>query len=285
MKTASSSNSFSEIPRILYIVLQLFTLGVFIFLFLITYLTFDPYNFAERILILKKWSLYLGSAGILAIFIYLLFIKEDAQLAGWDAHRKNSKYGFGTSGYLLFIFSLIFVAIGSIWEVELKYFYLITFLLALNSLFQLAKAYTFSSTRPAWIHPTTFGNIIHGASGFGLGVCLLIFQASDLQITLIWLLIIVLIMEGLIIWSRFSFLSRASVATRQTASMMLGSHLTLFGVRFIFGLIMPLVYLLWILFVHDLPIQPAALMVIVGELSEKILFFITSVPQTDSMTM
>ena len=62
--------------------------------------------------------------------------------------------------------------------------------------------------------------------------------------------------------------------------MLLGSHIALFGVRFIFGLIMPLVYIVWVLFISNLSLLPIILMIFVGELSERILFFITAIDQT-----
>ena len=63
--------------------------------------------------------------------------------------------------------------------------------------------------------------------------------------------------------------------------MMLGSHIALFAVRFILGLVMPLVYLIWVMFISNLSLLPIMLMIFVGELSERILFFITIVEQSD----
>jgi hypothetical protein len=109
------------------------------------------------------------------------------------------------------------------------------------------------------------------------------FKDPKLLDMLLTTLLIVLILESLTIWGRFRFLSKSNTLTQKTVRMLLGSHFALFGVRFIFGLIMPIVYLFWILFISpNIAFHPIILMVGVGELSERVLFFITSEALSDS---
>jgi hypothetical protein len=179
--------------------------------------------------------------------------------------------------------ALLVILIVKYLEIDLNLVSFLVFLGAVTYLFHLAQYYTFSLNRPSWQHPTTAGAIIEGSAILGLSIALWRFKDANLQNMLLFTLLIILILEGLTLWARFRFLSKSNAMTQKTVRMLLGTHLALFGVRFIFGLIMPLVYLSWILFIsQDIPFHPIILMVGVGELSERVLFFITSEIFSDS---
>ena len=145
------------------------------------------------------------------------------------------------------------------------------FLLAASSILGIARTFSVKSKYDSWNHPTTAGGIIEGTISLGTIAGLWAFAGTDLSI---------LVFEILTLWARFRYLSRWSYLTQETLQMLLGSHIALFGVRFIFGLIMPLVYIVWVLFISNLSLLPIILMIFVGELSERILFFITAIDQT-----
>jgi hypothetical protein len=275
MSTKLTSTPYSELPKILYLFLQLLTIGGFVSIFLVTYLTFDPALFASRLMVLENWIFNLLLTAIISVTIYFLFIGSDLKIAAGESHSL-SKFVFGTFYYLLFISLLIFTHLFRLLNGKSHYLYLLTFLGGISALYMIIKGYTFSSGRECWHHPTTAGSIFQGTITLGGILVLWTFPQPALQHTISWLLLIVLIIEGLTLWSRFKFLSTTSQATRRAAQMMLGSHLTLFGIRFIFGIITPAVYLGWTIMVNPLPIHPILFMILIGEFSERILFFISS---------
>ena len=272
MESNSSANPYRELPIILFTFVQMLSIGAFISLFLAAYLTFDESLFNQRIQIYQGWITYFWLAGLVAtgVIIFLLRNKEDVKPGNVFFQDQ------GNISYSIFIVLLTIVFLTKYFNIPINIFNFLTFLAAIYTLFNIAQQYTFSDNRPAWQHPTTAGNIIQGTFILGGAVGLWSYAASPLQNTYAWIVTVILIFEGLTLWSRFRFLSRTSQVTRQAALMMLGSHLTLFGVRFIFGIVMPFIYLLWVLIIKDLPLHPVILMLFVGELSERILFFITA---------
>ncbi|GAB4377428.1 MAG: hypothetical protein Kow0042_25160 [Calditrichia bacterium] len=278
MNLKTAHQPYRQLPEILSVFLQTLTIGSYSFLFLITFLTFETDPFEARFELFKRSLPYIGFGGILVLVILYLIQKQETWRQKGSSSiihflRENEVDGFG-------LFALLLT--GSMGlrlvHIDLTILYFITFLAAVFALLQMTRFYTFYSGRPSWNHPSTAGSLIQGTILLGASSGLWVLSDPSLNRLLIWICAAFLLIEGLTIWNRFRFLSRANVITRQSAMMMLGSHLTLFGVRFIFGLAMPLVYFAWYLFVRELPLHPALLMIVVGELSERILFFITALP-------
>ena len=199
--------------------------------------------------------------------------KKDETLLVTEGIHPNEILFF--SGFLLISTLAVFLPYLGI---HLKILYFFSFLAAFYSLLSISRQYALSAVRPAWRHPTSAGSLFEGALALGAAAGLWVYVNTPLKQSFAWLLIIVLLFEGLTMWSRFKFLSRTNRITHRAVVMMLGSHLMLFGVRFIFGMVMPLIYLLWSLLFSPLPLRPVVMMVGVGELSERILFFITALP-------
>ena len=181
--------------------------------------------------------------------------------------------------FYVFLTLLLLALLLSIFRRSFHFLHLILFFLILVFLWIFARGYGFSLTRPAWNHPTSRGGIIQGALTIGLGIAFFTFQESSLQEKMARWLLLLILLRILTLWSRFRFLSKHSPYTHSALKIILGSHIVLFSIRFIFSLIMPLVYVTWKMILSPtLPIQTAALMILVGETSEAILFFISSPP-------
>ncbi len=154
----------------------------------------------------------------------------------------------------------------------------LTFLVAVYLLYSEIHFYIFGANRPAWRHPTTAGVFSQSVTALTVAWGFLFFSEPALHRTLGFILLVTILLRILTMWSRLRYLNRASQVTRQTVQLLLNRFFMLFTVRFVFGLAMPLVYLVWGLWFSALPFQVVALMILVGELSDRILFFLTAIP-------
>ncbi len=272
----SKTGPYRELPHILFSFGEMFTIGSISCLFLTAYLTFDDTLFFQRISIYHSWLKFFWLIGLAGLSIFIISLRVIS--GGIPANEQQSNY---LNKREIFIFTIFLTLSGIVigahylaYPIDVINF--IAFLAGIFVLFSVAKQYTFAYDRPAWKHPTTAGMFIQGAVTTGSAMGLWIYDDTRLQGIFLWVLIITLVLEALTIWNRLRYLNRASAATRQTVTMILGSHLMLFGVRFIFGIVMPLVYLLWFRFISTLPLNPVVIMILVGELSDRILFFVTS---------
>jgi len=277
MEEKSLSTPYQQLPAILFLFFETVTLGAFLALFLAAYLTFDEPLFDQRHAIFISRIKYFLFTG----FFFLIFgLRWNQWLKGKDKTLRavtgihpNEIIFFG--GFLMISALAVFQPnLG----IQLKILYFFSFLAGVYSLLSISRQYALSVLRPAWRHPTSAGSIFESAVALGAAIGLWVYANTPLEHSFSWVLLIILLFEGLTLWSRFKFLSRANVITHQAVVMMLDSHLMLFGVRFIFGMVMPLIYLLWTMFVAELPLRPVVMMIGVGELSERILFFITAFP-------
>ncbi|HFE64148.1 MAG TPA: hypothetical protein ENK14_07005 [Caldithrix sp.] len=272
------TSPYRELPKIIFSFSQMLVIGAFVALFLAAYLTFDSRLFAQRIEIYHRGILYLWLIGLFgALQLYFFSRRQpDAARNLWGRISVFEEDNDVSYGVFLLIFTV--VIISGFFQFRFKVLQFALFLAAIYTLLHKAQVFTFTTERPSWQHPTTAGGIIQGATALSCVTGMWAYPDSPLQPVFVWVLLVVLFLEILTIWSRFRFLSQTNIATHQTAMMMLGSHLTLFGVRTIFGIIMPFIYLLWVLFIAKLPLHPVILMVFIGELSERILFFVTALP-------
>jgi hypothetical protein len=269
---------YHDLLPILYLLGQMTISGTFIVFFLITYLTFDDTLFNNRYTVFTKGIKWLLLAGIILWLLQLFFSRRKK---GFNRTGHSESF-YGIFIYCLFLsllgLSLILQSFSS--SVHLLNLLLLGLILAFLWIF--ARNYNLSPDRPAWNHPTTSGGIVQGAIAIGISIGLWIYPNPQLQISLGCCLLILLVIEIITLWSRFRFLSRANLSTRTSLKTILGSHLILFTIRFVFGLIMPMAYLLWVvLFSSSIPLQPVIPMVLVGEISERLLFFVSCPAVTD----
>ncbi|MEJ2635272.1 MAG: hypothetical protein P8184_08270 [Calditrichia bacterium] len=272
MNEENNRSVIRESHRIIFLFIEMFSIGVFSSLFLTAYLTFDEPLFNSRLAVYRSWNLYVWILAFLVSVIHIFLLGRKSG-GGTD---EDKVYSSESRPFFIFLVFSGLAALAYIFQLSFNIINFLAFLTAVYSLISTARFYIFSFDRPAWRHPTTAGGIFQGTVALGAGTGLLIYHDPALQTIYAWILIVILALESLSLWSRFLFLNRTSPITRQSVKMMLGTYFSLFGIRFIFGLIMPIVYLIWVLIFADLPLQPVAVMILVGEFSERWLFFTTS---------
>ena len=274
---------YHQLPMILFLFVQMLSLGTYVIFFLITFLTFDPEPFLERSDIFYQTVRGILLIGSISIGLLGLLKLQNQYYPSRKLSFQLPQGKEETKWFLIFLAALAAILIVKFLEIDLHLISFMVFLGGVTYLFHLAQYYSFSFERPSWHHPTTAGSMIEGSIIMGLSIALWIFKDPNLQNMMLSIMLVILILEILTLWGRFRFLSRTNTMTQKTVRMLLGSHLALFGIRFIFGLIMPSVYLCWILLISsNIPFHPIILMVGVGELSDRALFFITSETLPDS---
>ncbi len=269
-----SANPYRYLPHVIFLMIFLATLGIYTVQFLITFLTFDDSLFQARMEIYITATRVIAVTGILAVMLYRFsfstrLMPTGDPLSEWKYHGKNIR------DYLIFAGLLLLEVIIRMISDGFYTLNFIIFLVAVYVIFSVSGRLATDPNLPSWHHPTTFGGIIESSAALGLSAGIWLAQKPELSERLAWLLLAVLMLEILTLWGRLYYLSRSTALTRASLRIILGSHVALFGIRFIFGLIMPIVYLFWsLLFSKELPFHPVILMVIVGEISERILFYI-----------
>ncbi len=264
---------YHELPFILSSLLETFVVSVYSVLFLTAYFTFEEGLFDYRLGIWLSWLPWLLLlAGVVLVLRWLF--KETISGPGNEPSGR-----FYQSDMFPFIMLTLFMAVIEVLHligITLPVIGFLAFLAAIYSFYQQAGAYVYHPKRLAWNHPTTAGNLFESTVNIGCAMGLWLYDAPSLQHLLGWILLASISLQFLTLWARFRFLSRTSEVTRNAVRMMLGSHLSLFGIRFIFGMVMPFVYLFWGLVFSNLPLSLVGLLVLVGESSDRILFFITA---------
>ena len=77
-------------------------------------------------------------------------------------------------------------------------------------------------------------------------------------------ILILLIFDTLILYSRFRYLSKFSSATNRIARRLLGPYLLYFGSRVIVGIFMPIIYLIYALIFSTITIKGTGILLLVG---------------------
>ena len=137
----------------------------------------------------------------------------------------------------------------------------------------------FYSKLPGWYHPTTFGSFVITAALSGITLINLVGIIDFIENGWKIVLLTLLIFDLLILYARFRYLSTAGPATIQKARELMGSHLLFFGTRIIIGIFMPLIFILYSLLIGNKDIEGVAVLILVGLLLNKYLFFRTVVFQ------
>ena len=280
MESHSNPSPYSKLPDILLLFSQMLTTGVYSTFFLTTYLTFEDAIFQQRLNFYYHSLSYIFLTGIIFFGLALFYQYRNSPETKDDAEEEPPKKSKSSRLYLYFLAGLLVQIILYFLVAGFELLNFFIFLLAASSILGIARTFSVKSKYDSWNHPTTAGGIIEGTISLGTIAGLWAFAGTDLSRVFAWIILIILVFEILTLWARFRYLSRWSYLTQETLQMLLGSHIALFGVRFIFGLIMPLVYIVWVLFISNLSLLPIILMIFVGELSERILFFITAIDQT-----
>jgi hypothetical protein len=281
MEQHSNPSPYAKLPNILLLFSQMLTTGVYSSFFLTTYLTFEDFIFQKRLNFYYHSLVFIFFIGFIVSTLALFFQYHNSRKANDDTSEEPPKWFNSSRLYLYFLSGLLLQIILYLFINGFELLNFVIFLLAVGSILGIARTFSLKTKFDSWNHPTTAGGIIEGTISLGAVAGLWAFATTDLSRIFAWIILITLIFEILTLWSRFRYLSRCSYPTQETLKMMLGSHIALFAVRFIFGLVMPLVYLIWVMFISNLSLLPIMLMIFVGELSERILFFITIIEQSE----
>ncbi|MGD9487804.1 MAG: hypothetical protein AB7W47_07260 [Calditrichaceae bacterium] len=131
---------------------------------------------------------------------------------------------------------------------------------------------------PAWRHPTTATNIMAGLAKTGISALIWVFRGPEMQNLIANMILTVLLLEILIIYARFKFLTKRSAETYQTARIMMMQHNFLFALRIIIGLFIPLIYVAYHFLGKIESFYFIGMFLVLGELLERFLFVYTAVP-------
>ncbi|MGD9899216.1 MAG: hypothetical protein AB7T22_08835, partial [Calditrichaceae bacterium] len=190
----------------------------------------------------------------------------------WAIKLRSTFYGFGVLILLMYGFYLFHKAGISIKIGELA---AAGFAVYLFYKFQDALI---KNGLPAWRHPTTATNILAGLAKTGISALIWVFSGPEMQNFIANMILTVLLLEILIIYARFKFLTKRSAETYQTARIMMMEHNLLFASRIIIGLFIPLIYVGYHFLGNIESFYFIGIFLVLGELLERFLFVYTAVP-------
>lgn len=127
-----------------------------------------------------------------------------------------------------------------------------------------------------WQHPTTYGSLVISTLLNGCALLTLITPMGDRETFLPTFLIVLLLMELLILFARFRYLSTHSQVTNGLARLLMSRYLFLFGTRIMVGIFMPLVFILYFYVIRGESMEGVAILILVGTFLERYLFIKTS---------
>jgi hypothetical protein len=152
---------------------------------------------------------------------------------------------------------------------------LFIFVFAVLSLNQVSKLF-YVKAKSSWFHSTTISSFYFSSILLGTGQ-LIFFSIISYPFTgYAILLLSVLVIEILRIFTRFKFLTKHSYETNLIARSLLGKYGIYFGVRVVAGIFMPIVYIIYALYANQKLFQGVAVLLIIGELIERLLFIYLS---------
>ncbi len=227
--------------------------------------TFYPAN--EQV-IAERFPIYMND-----LFIYLLPLWTITFLTGLiiyagDKNQLPIDYLSYKKHFFLICSYYIFLLLNfSLYKLNF-YFYvyeLLGIILVLGSVY-LAGFIFLHSDHPEFHHPTTIGGIIVTSASAGLS-CFILFSglADKVQFQTAWLLIL-LVLDMLIVFARFRFLSAFNPTTNQAAKQLLGKYIFIFGARIILGIFTPLVFLLYTMISDFSGFRGIAVLILLGGL-------------------
>ncbi len=166
--------------------------------------------------------------------------------------------------FLLFLF-----------EVNLHVLALISAATAIFLFFQIGHL-LYNSKILAWQHPTTSGYVLVSGLLLASTIIILSDQYSQYQMSMLVWLGILLVMDLVILFARFRFLTKSDQITRNLAAKLLSDHILLFGGYIIAGIFIPLVFIFYTFWVNPVSQQAIVILVTLGVLSERYIFIIVT---------
>lgn len=171
----------------------------------------------------------------------------------------------------IFLTLLFINYLSTVLNVHLQVFELISFLFALWVLQRWGSVFYHSKAVP-WQHPTTHGSFY--ISGLLTGTALLsLFQFGSIDSFRLNIILIILLMFDLfVVFSRFQFLSKSGETTNRIARNLMGRRLFHFGSRIIVGIFMPVIFILYMMLITEEEIKGVEVLILVGTYLDKYLF-------------
>jgi hypothetical protein len=176
-----------------------------------------------------------------------------------------SVFIFGTSiNYILFLF-----------HSQQNILELMNLISAILSLNQLSKLFYVKEIL-TWYHPTTRSTFYLSVAFLGISQMLIMETLNFPFSGYAYFLLVLLTIEIFRIFTRFKYLTKMSYETNMIARSLLGKYGIYFGVRVMAGIFMPIVFILYALYVNEKLFQGVGVLIIIGEFIERLLFIYLS---------
>ena len=235
--------------------------------FLFFYQNIDQAEISTRLNQWSEFQPYMISFGIVLTILFII-INSIRDNKNYEFNRRLKIQIYLNGGFL----GILLVDFGLyIADISIHALRLITFFISLWILNRWGR-FLSKSEIPAWQHPTTYGafivaSLLNGCALLGI-LNLIDFKNS----TGSFYIIVLLLFDLFIIYARFNFLSKSSQVLIKIARDLFGSQLILFGMRIIIGIFMPLIFLVYSLFVTTEGISGIGVLILIGSFLDRYLF-------------
>ena len=159
---------YHQLPVILFLFIQMISLGTYIVFFLITFLTFDPQPFLEKSEIFYQVVSEMLLIGAICVGLLTMLKLQNQFYPARTFSLQLPEVKEEIRWFLILLGALALILIVKFFEIDLNLVSFLVFLGAVTYLFHLAQYFSFSLDRPSWQHPTTAGAIIEGSVYSGL---------------------------------------------------------------------------------------------------------------------
>lgn len=254
----------------IYIFYSIVFIGWQLASFIYIYSSMDQVLITNRLLSVSFYQVYLiGIAILLTLLMVFLNGFVNSESAGFQILTRRQM--ILQSIYIAMIFTDYLLMKSTF---HLQVIELIVFLLSLWVLKQWGSNF-FNSKRPEWQHPTTYGSVFSSAVLSGCAL-LSIFHFNGVDHSRIHtIILILLVVEVLILYARFQYLSKASPHTNQIARKLFGSQILLFGLRIIVGIFMPAIFIIFRMIKNGEPVEGIGVLILIGTALDRYLFLDT----------
>jgi hypothetical protein len=251
----------------IYIYIASTIYGWQILCFILSYLSGDMIEIHVRLIQWSQWQFFIILIGMVATLINGMVLYFNWKSIKSIFNRLKSHF-IGHSIFLLLLL-INYVLLGSDWHVHL-----VELILIALALYLLIKTgwFFYQTRRNAWFHPTTYGGVFVSALLQGFAWILLLNPFEIDLIDLSYWILICLGFDLLILYARFRYLSRFNPETNKIARKLLGPYILFFGSRIIVGIFMPVVYVLYAIFISDITIRGTGILLLAGTFLQSMLF-------------
>lgn len=267
-----TKNSITKFSVALFTYISIAIYGWQIISFIIIYSGMNESVITERMSKVLEWQLYFIIPGITIGLFYLLILFKFSSIDSY-IHIQWKKLVTHIKMQLLFYLCVLINLFLFLNQSHINILDLLSFIFAIFLLYHLGSVFYFPEGI-AWYHPTTRSIFFLTSilKGFAFILILDVFESLNRDF-LYWILVL-LIFDLLILYTRFKYLSQASISTRSIAKKLLGTYMMYFGVRIILGIFMPIIYILYSLLFQPLGIRSIGVLLVISTFIDRFLFMI-----------